>query len=192
MTTEQLQRLDSNAAQRIETWIEQKRELCVTRTFSHDRHGVPMTFQIADRVSLPIVRHKRASRAWLIGVVLLWGSVSLMSAGCSVVAEYPTYIVRATDHSLATREFVDPPLFLGNGVRPSSAASRYGSVMFSTDDVCVLVYETEISSYRILWAGPFGCPCFPVRLFNGYPERSDEFSLAIVFVSRDRGKYICF
>ena len=119
-------------------------------------------------------------------------ALSLLLSSCSVVAEYPIYIMRTTDPTVPTWEHANAPRYLGGGVRSSDAARRYGSVMMATDDFCILVYETAISSYRILWAGPAGCPCFPILFFNRAPERQGYFSLAILMVARDKNSGLSF
>ena len=108
-------------------------------------------------------------------------------SSCSIVAEYPVYVARGTDPSVATQEYAQPPVFLGTkAFGPSDVAVQYGSLVYSTDDVCVIVYETEITVYRTLFIGPAGCPCFPLLFFNDLPERPDLFHLALLFVTRHK------
>lgn len=88
----------------------------------------------------------------------------------------PLYFVRATDLSVPT---------FGAGINASPMAARYGRLMFVKDDVCVMVYETDISAERILWAGPGGCPCLPFLLFTSDAEFQPQFRLAVLLVTRN-------
>jgi hypothetical protein len=120
------------------------------------------------------------------GHLLLWMNVLLGVTNCSIIAEYPVYIAKATDPGVATREYAQSPIFIVDGAYPSGAARRYGNLAFSTDEVCLLVYETEITMYRTLFIGPPGCPCFPLLFFNDPLERPDLFHVAFLFVTRHK------
>lgn len=126
------------------------------------------------------------------GSFVLWVSLLLGITNCSIVAEYPVYIANGADPSVATREYEQLPIFIGHGAYPSKAARQYGSLAFSTDEVCLLVYETEITTYRTLFIGPFGCPCFPLLFFNDLPERPDLFHVAFLFVTRYKQHNLAF
>jgi hypothetical protein len=102
----------------------------------------------------------------------------------SIIAEYPLYIAKGIDSVVMTKEPAQPSLYI-EGARAGSKRF-YGSHALSTDDVCVLVYETNISAFRTLFWGPFTCPCFPILFFNDFPERPEVFHLAVVFVTRHK------
>jgi len=122
--------------------------------------------------------------AWRFGHLLLCMNVLLGITSCSIIAEYPLYLAKGTDSVVMTKEPAQPSLYI-EGARAGSKRF-YGSHALSTDDVCVLVYETNISAFRTLFWGPFTCPCFPILFFNDLPERPEAFHLAVVFVTRHK------
>jgi len=164
------------------------REQLKVSSFFNIAWTVVERYRMIDQASRYLQQSAAMNALQQFGRFLIWVSVLLGLTNCSIVAEYPVYVAKATDPRVATREYSQPPIFTSKtkAFEPSDAAVRYGSLTFSTDEVCLLVYETEIVTYRTLFIGPPGCPCFPLLFFNDLPERPDLFHVAFLFVTRHK------